>query len=69
MNARQSLYVRLLRRNFEAARIVDGGPNDPRLVRRFRYLLQASAPTYDTDGAGPAIDYVGKAIARAIGRS
>lgn len=64
LNARQSLYVRLLRHDFMAARIVDGGPNDPRLVLRFRYLLQASAPTYDSDGAGAAIDYIRKAITR-----
>ena len=64
LNARQTRYVRLLRRDFEAARIVDGGPNDPRLAMRFRYLLQANAPTYDRDAAQPAIDYVNLAIAR-----
>ncbi len=64
LNARQRLYLHLLRQRFAAARIVDGGPNDPRLVMRFRYMLQASAPTYDTDDAKAAIDYVQSAIDR-----
>ncbi len=64
LNTRQSRYLRLLRHDFKAARIVDGGPNDPRLALRFRYLLQASAPTYDTDDTKPALDYVASAVAR-----
>lgn len=64
LNAEQSRYVRLLRRHFAAARIVDGGPNDPRLVRRYRYLLQANAPTYDKDDAALAINYVRSALDR-----
>ena len=64
LNARQSRYVRLLRHEFEAARIVDGGPNDPWLALRFRYLLQANAPTYDADDPKPALDYVASAVAR-----
>lgn len=62
LNLRQSRYVRLLRQRFAAARIVDGGPNDPRLVMRYRYLLQASAPTYDVDDPKGAFDYVTSAV-------
>jgi peptidoglycan/xylan/chitin deacetylase (PgdA/CDA1 family) len=64
LNARQSRYVRVLRQRFAAARIVDGGPNDPWLAMRYRYLLQASAPTYDADGPKSAFDYVRSAIDR-----
>jgi peptidoglycan/xylan/chitin deacetylase (PgdA/CDA1 family) len=64
LNARRRAYIRLMRRDFLAARIVDGGPNDPRLVTRFRYLLQANAPTYDADEVKPALDYVRRAIDR-----
>jgi len=64
VNARRRAYIQLMRRDFLAARIVDGGPNDPRLVKRFRYLLQASAPTYDHDDPKLATDYVQSAIDR-----
>jgi len=64
VNARRRAYERLMRRDFLAARIVDGGPNDPRLALRFRYLLQANAPTYDQDLAQPALDYVQRSIDR-----
>ena len=64
LNAQRRAYLRLVRRDFLAARIVDGGPNDPRLVMRFRYLLQANAPTYDADDPKPALDYVQAAMDR-----
>jgi peptidoglycan/xylan/chitin deacetylase (PgdA/CDA1 family) len=64
LNQRQRRYLSVVRRNFAAARIVDGGPNDPRLVSRFRYLLQANAPTYDQDDAKLAFSYAQSAIDR-----
>ena len=64
LNARRRIYLRLMRQDFLAARIVDGGPNDPWLVKRFRYLLQANAPTYDQDDPKGAMDYVQTGIDR-----
>lgn len=60
----QVRYVRLLRKHFIAARAIGGEPNDPRLVRARRYVLQALEPTYDRDVAGAAISYARSAIAR-----
>ena len=60
----QLRYIRLLRPYFAAARAADGEPNDPRLVPQRRYVLQASAPTYDRDDPQLAIDYVRSAIHR-----
>jgi peptidoglycan/xylan/chitin deacetylase (PgdA/CDA1 family) len=56
-------YIGLLRRHFMAARAADGDPNDPRLVGRERYQLQAVAPTYDKDDPRIAIAYLRKALA------
>ena len=64
LNARRRAYITLMRQDFRAARTVDGGPNDPWLVKRFRYLLQASAPTYDADDPKPALAYAQQAIDR-----
>ncbi len=63
-NARRRAYLSDVQADFRAARTVDGGPNDPRLVGRFRYLLQAQAPTYDLDDPKPALDYVRSALDR-----
>jgi peptidoglycan/xylan/chitin deacetylase (PgdA/CDA1 family) len=55
-------YIDALRPVFTAARAADGDPNDPRLVGRQRYQLQAIAPTYDRDDPQLAIDYLRKAL-------
>ena len=55
-------YVRLLRERFIAARAAVGEPNDPRLVLKRRYALQATAPTYYRDDPELAIDYVRSAL-------
>jgi len=55
-------YIGLLRRHFMAARAADGDPNDPRLVGRERYQLQAIPPTYDKDDPQLAIAYMKKAL-------
>jgi peptidoglycan/xylan/chitin deacetylase (PgdA/CDA1 family) len=55
-------YTSVLRGTFAAARAADGDPNDPRMVGRDRYLLQAVAPTFDRDDPRLAIDYVRKAL-------
>ena len=60
----QLRYIHFLRRRFAAARAADGEPNDPRLVSRNRYVLQATAPTYDRDDPRIAIDYVRTAMRR-----
>jgi peptidoglycan/xylan/chitin deacetylase (PgdA/CDA1 family) len=60
----QLRYISILRPTFAAARATDGDPNDPRLVGRNRYALQAIAPTYDRDDPRLAIDYVRKAMRR-----
>jgi len=57
-------YIGVLRRYFMAARAADGDPNDPRLVGRERYQLQAVPPTYDKDDPELAITYLRKALAR-----
>jgi peptidoglycan/xylan/chitin deacetylase (PgdA/CDA1 family) len=59
----QLRYVRLLKEHFVAARAADGEPNDPRTVQERRYVLQATAPTYDRDDPKLAIDYVRSALA------
>lgn len=56
-------YIDVLRRNFAGARAADGDPNDPRLVGRQRYQLQAVAPTYEKDDPQLAIAYLRKALA------
>lgn len=58
----QLRYIKVLRGRFAAARAADGDPNDPRMVGRDRYALQAVAPTYDRDDPRLAIDYVRKAL-------
>jgi peptidoglycan/xylan/chitin deacetylase (PgdA/CDA1 family) len=58
----QLRYISLLRADFAAARAADGDPNDPRMVGRDRYVLQAIAPTYDRDDPRLAIGYMRKAI-------
>lgn len=58
----QLRYISVLRGAFAAARAADGDPNDPRMVARDRYVLQAVAPTYDRDDPLLAIDYVRKAM-------
>jgi peptidoglycan/xylan/chitin deacetylase (PgdA/CDA1 family) len=59
----QLRYIGVLRRYFMAARAADGDPNDPRLVGRERYQLQAVAPTHDKDDPALAIAYLRKALA------
>jgi len=58
----QLRYISTLRGDFLAARATDGDPNDPRLVSRDRYVLQAMAPTYDHDDPRIAIAYMKKAL-------
>jgi peptidoglycan/xylan/chitin deacetylase (PgdA/CDA1 family) len=58
----QLRYISILRQTFAAARAADGDPNDPRRVGRDRYVLQAAAPTYDSDEPRLAIDYIRKAM-------
>ena len=55
-------YIRTLRRRFMAARAADGDPNDPHLVARNRYQLQAIAPTFERDDPALALSYIRKAI-------
>ena len=56
-------YIQTLRHRFLAARAADGDPNDPRLVARNRYQLQAIAPTFERDDPALALSYIRKAIA------
>jgi peptidoglycan/xylan/chitin deacetylase (PgdA/CDA1 family) len=60
----QLRYIETLRGAFIAARATDGDPNDPHLVGRNRYALQAMAPTYDRDDPRIAIAYMQKALRR-----
>lgn len=60
----QVRYIRFLKESFAAARAAQGEPNDPRLVPRHRYVLQATAPTYDRDDPTLAIEYVRSAMRR-----
>jgi len=60
----QLRYVRLLAEHFVAARAADGEPNDPRSAREHRYVLQATAPTYDRDDPRLAMEYVRSAMAK-----
>ena len=60
----QLRYVRLLKEYFVAARAAEGEPNDPRQAREHRYVLQATAPTFDRDDPRLAIDYVRSAVAK-----
>ena len=48
-------YISVLRRHYMAARAADGDPNDPKLVGRERYQLQAIAPTFEQDDPKLAI--------------
>ena len=56
-------YIGALRNRFTSARAADGDPNDPYLVGRQRYQLQAIGPTYDRDDPQLAITYMRKALA------
>jgi peptidoglycan/xylan/chitin deacetylase (PgdA/CDA1 family) len=62
--ARWANYLRVLKSHFLAARTVNGDPNDPSLVSRNRYFLNAFEPTYDRDDAHPAAAYIKKAVDR-----
>ena len=46
-------YLRVLKPNFLAARTVSGAPNDPRLVARNRYFLNAFEPATLRPGRHP----------------
>ena len=64
MMEEQLRYVRLLEETFVAARAADGEPNDPGSAYEHRYVLQATAPTYDRDDPSLAMDYVRSAVAK-----
>jgi peptidoglycan/xylan/chitin deacetylase (PgdA/CDA1 family) len=59
---REARYLSVLRPRLLAARTVEGPPNDPRLLSRDRFRLNAFEPTYDHDDPRPAFAYVRKAI-------
>jgi peptidoglycan/xylan/chitin deacetylase (PgdA/CDA1 family) len=61
---RLTRYRSLMDATFAAARIVDGDPNDPRLVVHDRYQLHAFEPTYVKDDPQAGFDYLAKAVAR-----
>lgn len=61
--ARALAYKRIVARSFASGRIVSGGPNDPREVRRDRARLHAFEPTWDRDHAGAARRYLDRAAA------
>jgi len=55
-------YERLLSKRFEAARTVNGPPNDPKRVVADRLHLSAFEPTYDADDPRAAYRYLDKAL-------